>query len=77
VADAYRLAFSRDPAPDERTAARAFLDEQARRIEARLAQSKLVALPSHAPRDVGASQAAAFVDFCHVLVNASEFVYVN
>jgi hypothetical protein len=77
VADAYRLAFSRDPAPDERTAARAFLDEQARRIEARLAQRKLVALPSHAPRDVGASQAAAFVDFCHVLVNASEFVYVN
>jgi hypothetical protein len=77
VSKAYRLAFSRDPAAEERTMARAFLSEQARRIEARLAEDRPVALPAHAPADVSPAQAAALVDFCHVLVNANEFVYVN
>src|SRR5918994_4794798 len=77
IATAYRLAFSRAPDRAERSMARAFLDEQARRIEARLAENKPVSLPRDLPRGVPPARAAALVDFCHVLVNANEFVYVD
>ena len=77
VTAAYRLAFSRAPDREERRMARAFLDEQARRIEARLAENRPVGLPPDLSSRVPPAQAAALVDFCHVLVNANEFVYVN
>jgi hypothetical protein len=77
VERAYRLAFSRAPAAEERAQARRFLDDQARRIEARLAGGQAVTAPPHVPPGVSPAQAAALVDFCHVLVNANEFVYVD
>ena len=77
VERAYRLAFARAPAAEERAQARSFLEEQARRIEARLAEGRAVTQPEHVPRGVSPAQAAALVDFCHVLVNANEFVYVD
>jgi hypothetical protein len=59
----YRAAFGRDPAPDERAAAEQFIDRQAH----------LAPAPAGAPvpRD------AAVVDFCHALLNAAEFLYVD
>jgi hypothetical protein len=77
IAAAYRLAFSREPDREEKQMARTFLDEQARRIGARLAEKKPLSLPPDVPPRVRPAQAAALVDFCHVLVNANEFVYVN
>jgi hypothetical protein len=56
---AYRLAFGRPANSIERHRALAFLDEQAKRVNA------------------ADTRAAAWKDFCHVLLNASEFLYVD
>ncbi len=58
---AYQLAFGRTVTSEERAHAEEFLQEQTRRI-------------------AGAGTNArhtAFVDFCHVLLNANEFLYVD
>jgi mono/diheme cytochrome c family protein len=62
---AYRVAFGRGPGPDEVVEARAFLDQQAERVANPAKQSSVAA--GH----------DAFVDFCHVLLNANEFLYVD
>jgi hypothetical protein len=62
---AYRLAFCREPQPDEIAQAVAFLDRQAHLARAPAGRS-----------DVAADQ-IALVDFCHVLLNSSEFLYVD
>jgi mono/diheme cytochrome c family protein len=62
---AYRLAFGREPEPDELKEAADFLDRQAR-----LAQPP--AKPASPTTDH-----AALVDFCHVLFNSNEFLYVD
>ncbi|QEH35169.1 Planctomycete cytochrome C [Aquisphaera giovannonii] len=61
---AYRLAFGRDPSPDERGDAIAFLHDQALRA---------------APPSTASSKGAAdaLVDLCHALLNSSEFLYVD
>ena len=41
------------------------------------AAGEKLALPSSAPCDLPAPQAAAWVDLCHMLMNANEFVYRN
>jgi Protein of unknown function (DUF1549)/Protein of unknown function (DUF1553)/Planctomycete cytochrome C len=62
---AFRLAFGRSPEPHESAEAIAFLNRQARSTGA-------------APHrtDVAADH-AALVDFCHVLFNSNEFLYVD
>jgi hypothetical protein len=62
---AFRLAFGRSPEPDETADAIAFLSQQARSTGA-------------APHrtDVAADH-TALVDFCHVLFNSNEFLYVD
>jgi hypothetical protein len=74
---AYRLAYSREPLQDEREMALAFLKKQAAIIKARLDEKKPVALLPNLGPDVDAARAAAMADFCHVLFNSNEFVYVN
>ncbi len=59
---AYRLVYGRAPTADERAAARDFLREQARRVDAK------------GSTDV---REAALVDFCHALLNSNEFLYVD
>ena len=61
VALAYRLAYGREPEPDERFQAAAFLSAQARRVSS----SK------------GPPEREAVVDFCHALLNSNEFLYVD
>ncbi len=62
---AYRLAFGRSPEPGELSDAVAFLDRQAR-------------LTQPAPKPTGAMAGrAALFDFCHVLFNSNQFLYVD
>jgi hypothetical protein len=65
IALAYRLTLGRRPEPDEMTEASFFLDHQAH----------LSPAPTH-PSSRAADR-AALVDFCHVLLNSNEFLYVD
>jgi hypothetical protein len=73
---AFRLAYSRQPDGWEKDTAATFLEKQKRVIAARPAGEKL-ALPETVPAGVEPAAAAAFVDFCQMLLNSNEFVYRN
>jgi Protein of unknown function (DUF1553)/Protein of unknown function (DUF1549) len=77
VSSAYRFALARDPDATEREMALAFLQKQTMVIKARIGEKKAVALPPNLSPDVESAHAAALVDFCHVLFNSNEFVYIN
>jgi Protein of unknown function (DUF1553)/Protein of unknown function (DUF1549) len=72
---AYRLAYSRHPDNSEKEIARAFFKRQ----QAVLSESpkEQLALPSAVTKLSDPLSAAALVDFCHVLINSTEFVYQN
>jgi hypothetical protein len=74
---AYQIAYGRDAGRDELQAAEAFLDEQTALTRGRVEAGEKVALPAHAPLPTDAARSAALVDFCHVLLNSNEFVYVD
>lgn len=77
VADAYRLAFGREPLPAESDLAVRFLAEQADLAASRLSGGAPILLPRHFPKFLDPARAAALVDFCHALLNASEFLYLD
>jgi hypothetical protein len=54
-----------------------FLRQQSALIQSRIEAKQPVALPSNCPVEIDQALAAALVDFCHVLFNSNEFVYVN
>ena len=60
---AYRLAFGRPPTADELTEAREFLRQQAG-----VASGKAV---------TPEGRKKAWADFCHALLNANEFLYID
>ncbi len=62
---AYRLAFGRQPEPAELAAAVAFLGRQAHLARA------------PARRSSATAEQNALVDFCHVLLNSNEYLYVD
>lgn len=66
---AYRLAVCRAPAPEEKSAALAFLDRQAARVTEE-DRAKPDQPPRNAPRE-------ALAALCLVLYNLNEFVYVD
>jgi hypothetical protein len=74
---AYRLAFSRRPDPTERDTALSFLASHKPILDERRAANEPLALPSSHAEDLDSAEAAALVDFCHMLLNSNEFVYVN
>jgi hypothetical protein len=76
VDTAFRLAYSRQPDGWEKDTAATFLEKQKRVIAARPAGEKL-ALPEALPEGMEPAAAAAFVDFCQMLLNSNEFVYRN
>jgi len=76
VDTAFRLAYSRPPDGWEKDSAATFLEKQKRVIAARPAGEKL-ALPTTMPDSMEPAAAAAFVDFCQMLLNSNEFVYGN
>jgi hypothetical protein len=75
VQEAYQLAFSRKPAESELRLAEAFFAEH----QPIVAERELAGAPLALPKGgkLGASEAATLVDFCHMLLNSNEFVYVN
>jgi hypothetical protein len=74
---AYRLAFSRSPDKAEQEIARRFFDRHREILYERLAANEPLALPAHSAVPCDPPQVASLVDFCHMLINANEFVYRN
>jgi hypothetical protein len=83
----YKILFSRQPDQFERNSALAFLDDQSKLIESKLAESEAkqpsegvvkVSLRTESPSGVDhakLARLAAFVDLAHTLANSNEFVY--
>jgi hypothetical protein len=74
---AYRLALSRSPRPEESRLVLDFLTRQTTLLADRLAKNEQVFLPPSVPNGMEPARAAAFVDFCHTLMNSNEFIYMN
>ncbi|HXX92920.1 MAG TPA: DUF1553 domain-containing protein, partial [Planctomycetota bacterium] len=71
---AYRLALCRPPSPPEEDQALSWLETQARiRLEAPAGTGS----GRVEPEAKTAAERMALVDFCHVLLNSNEFVYVD
>jgi hypothetical protein len=77
VERAYRLAFGRPPDAAEQALSLRFLREQAGHLRSRAARPEPLKLPSGAPEGPDPAEGAALVDFCHALMNANEFLYVD
>jgi Protein of unknown function (DUF1553)/Protein of unknown function (DUF1549) len=74
VTKGYRLALGREPGPEERTRAVEFLRSQPDHLSGR---GEKLTPPIPMPEGPTPAQAAAVVDFCHVLLNLNEFVFVD
>jgi hypothetical protein len=72
--DGYRLALGRGPSPEEKTRALEFLRTQPDHLSGR---GDKLTLPIPMPDGPTPAQAAALVDFCHVLLNLNEFVFID
>ncbi|HEY2016845.1 MAG TPA: DUF1549 and DUF1553 domain-containing protein [Bryobacteraceae bacterium] len=77
VERAYRLAYLRPPDPWEKDTVATFFHKQKALIAERAAKGEKLALPAAMPEGTDPAYAAAFVDFCHMLLNSNEFVYGN
>ena len=77
VAKAFELAYSRKPDGWEKDTVATFLEKQKALIAARQAKGQPVALPLTVPEGMKPEAAAAFVDFCQMILNSNEFVYRN
>ena len=77
VEQAWRLAFGRKPDGFEKDTAQTFFAKQKQVIAEEASHGQKLALPSGMPEGYDPAQAAAFVDFCQMLMNSNEFVYVN
>ena len=77
VNSAYVLAFGRKPTDDEVAAAESFIARQQSLIELERPSGRPLLLPRGFPKFLDPPLAAAITDFCHALMNANEFVYVD
>jgi len=87
VEAAYQATLQRMPEPDQRAAAEDFLREQSALLAQRLAEPVEKAVPLALPADTNDHSAdnpptarawqSALVDFCHVLLNSNEFLYLD
>ncbi len=73
----FQLAYSRPPDAWEKDTLLTFLDTQRNIIAERAGAGEPLALPESFPEGMTAEEAAAVVDFCHMLLNSNEFVYRN
>ncbi|HXR39795.1 MAG TPA: DUF1549 and DUF1553 domain-containing protein [Terracidiphilus sp.] len=74
---AYRLAYSRSPDPWEKDTVATFFHKQKAITAERAAKGEKLALPPSMAEGTDPAYAAAFVDFCQMLLNSNEFVYGN
>jgi hypothetical protein len=77
IQSAWRLAFSREATDDEIRAAERFIAQQRSLIESQRSPARPLLLPRGFPKFLDPALAAAITDFCHSLMNANEFVYVD
>jgi hypothetical protein len=77
VGTAYQLAFGREATDDEFAAAESFIARQQSLIELERPAGRPLLLPKGFPKFLDPPLAAAITDFCHALMNANEFVYVD
>ncbi len=83
VPSAYQFAFGRDPVADELAMAERFLADSTDAAAERLARGEAVLeVPGHrtiVPETAieEGARVAAVVDFCHVLLNSNEFLYID
>ena len=77
IRDGYRLAFGREPDSAELERGRIFLEQQRDLVETRKAGGEPILIPRTFPKFLDPSRGAAIVDFCHALINASEFLYID
>ncbi len=76
VSQAYRLAFGRKATDAEISRGVEFLRDQPALLSGRADHPRSVDLPDPMPDGYGPAQGAAFVDYCHVLLNLNEFVFL-
>lgn len=74
---AYRLSFGRSPSEDEIQDALAFLSNQTRLIQPETALASGGEEPTSCPESSPSIASEAWIDFCHALFNANEFLYVD
>jgi hypothetical protein len=77
VETAFQLAYQRRPDSWEKDTVATFFHKQKALIADRAARGEKLALPPAMPENVDREYAAAFVDFCQMLLNSNEFVYRN
>jgi hypothetical protein len=77
IALAYKLAYSRPPTPEESKMAFDFLQRHRAIVAERARSGGKLAGAGTLPAGVDAVDAATLIDFCHMLINANEFVYIN
>ena len=74
---AYELALARPPTAHEEKIVVAFFEEHSKIVAERLEDEERLALPPGLPENGDKVAAATLVDFCHMLLNSNEFVYLN
>jgi len=74
---AFELAYSRHPDAWEKDMVATFFHKQKAVIHDRTVKGEKLALPAAVPDGMEPEYAAAFVDFCQMLINSNEFVYRN
>jgi hypothetical protein len=74
---AYKLAFGRAATAEERGIAASFFKTQTPILQARFDAASKPPLPSNLPEGMNPARAAAWVDFCQMLLNSNEFLYLN
>jgi hypothetical protein len=77
IRNGFQLAFGRDPTPADLATAREFLLQQQAEVETRRAAGESILLPRTFPKFLDPARGTAIVDFCHALLSASEFLYVD
>jgi hypothetical protein len=77
VREAVRRALGRNPHAGETERGVAFLEDETGLLSARAEDPRALSLPMPMPDGGDLAQAAALVDYCHVLINLNEFVFVD
>ncbi len=77
IAQLYLLALARRPTEGERSSLTKFLSQQRERLAAEARPRGELALPTDCSESADPYAAAALVDACLALLNASEFLYVD
>ena len=74
---AYRLAYSRPIDAKGKDLALSFLQRHREIVAERASSDEKLALPRPMPEGYSPVDGAALVDFCHMLMTSSEFIYLN